>query len=58
MQLIKNIRHSAKLVASLPPAIQGDARDAYDVSLKAVFALAACASLLAFFVRLPVSHLL
>ncbi|KAF7981056.1 hypothetical protein HWV62_35522 [Athelia sp. TMB] len=53
-ELIKNIRHSAKLVATLPPAIQRDARDSYDMSLKAVFALAACASLLAFFVRLPI----
>ncbi|KAF7981055.1 hypothetical protein HWV62_35520 [Athelia sp. TMB] len=56
-ELIKSIRHSAKLVASLPPAIQRDARDAYDASLKAVFALAACASLLAFLVRLPIPEM-
>ncbi|KZP06007.1 MFS general substrate transporter [Athelia psychrophila] len=56
-KLIKNIRHSSRLVASLPPDIQRDAREAYATSLKAVFTLAACASFLAFVVRLPVPEM-
>ncbi|KZP16059.1 MFS general substrate transporter [Athelia psychrophila] len=56
-KLIKNIRHSSRLVASLPPDIQRDAREAYATSLKAVSTLAACASFLAFVVRLPVPEM-
>ncbi|KZP06017.1 MFS general substrate transporter [Athelia psychrophila] len=56
-ELIKNIRHSARLVASLPPDIQKNAREAYATSLKAVFTLAACASFLAFVVRLPIPEM-
>ena len=54
-QLIKRIRHSARLVGSLPTDIQRLARDSYASSLKSVFILAACASLLAYICRLPVS---
>ncbi|KAF9032949.1 major facilitator superfamily domain-containing protein [Panaeolus papilionaceus] len=52
--LISRIRHSARLVAELPPDVQRSARDAYAASLKAVFMLAACASLLAYLARLPI----
>ena len=54
-QLIKKIRHSARLVGSLPTDLQRLARDSYASSLKSVFILAACASLLAYICRLPVS---
>jgi len=53
-ELIKKIRHSARLVGSLPPAVQRQARDAYAVSLKAVFIFAACSTFLAYIVRLPI----
>ncbi|KDR82136.1 hypothetical protein GALMADRAFT_240663 [Galerina marginata CBS 339.88] len=52
--LIKRIRQSARLVASLPPDIQRPARDSYDISLKKVFFFAACSTLLAYLVRLPI----
>lgn len=54
-KLIKNIRHSARLVETLPTDLQRLARDSYASSLKSVFILAACASLLAYLCRLPVS---
>jgi MFS family permease len=53
-QLIKQIRHSARLVATLPPDLQEAARDSYAISLKAVFTLAACSTFLAYIVRLPI----
>lgn len=57
LKLIKRIRHSARLVDSLPTDLQRLARDSYASSLKSVFILAACASLLAYICRLPVSSL-
>jgi len=42
------------VVATLPPDLQAAAREAYAVSLHGVFVLAACSTLLAFVVRLPV----
>lgn len=42
------------LVGKLPPDLQRIARDSYAVSLRAVFTLAACSTLLAYIVRLPV----
>ena len=54
-KLIKRIRHSARLVSTLPTDLQRLARDSYASSLKSVFILAACASLLAYLCRLPVS---
>ena len=57
-KLIKRIRHSARLVDSLPTDLQRLARDSYASSLKSVFILAACASLLAYLCRLPVSSFL
>ncbi|KAF8126630.1 MFS general substrate transporter [Boletus edulis] len=53
-EIISHIRHSTTLVAQLPPDLQRAARDSYAVSLRAVFLLAACSTLLAYFVRLPV----
>jgi len=53
-QLIRQIRQSARLVASLPPDIQSAARDSYAISLRAVFTLAACSTFLAYIVRLPI----
>ncbi|KAF8264661.1 major facilitator superfamily domain-containing protein [Lactarius quietus] len=54
--LINRIRHSATLVATLPPETQRAARDSYAISLRAVFVMAACSSAVAFIVRLPVSR--
>lgn len=54
-QIISRIRHSTTLVARLDPELQRAARDSYAVSLRAVFLLAACSTLLAYIVRLPVS---
>ncbi|RDB19210.1 Multidrug resistance protein fnx1 [Hypsizygus marmoreus] len=51
-ETINHIRHSARLVSTLPPALQRAARDAYAASLWAVFVLAAGASLGAFLLRL------
>lgn len=53
-EIIAKIRQQAKLVATLPPEVQRPARDAYNASLKAVFIYAACSTLLAFCVRLPI----
>jgi len=53
-ELIKGIRHSARLLDSLPTDLQRLARDSYASSLKSVFILAACASLLAYLCRLPI----
>lgn len=52
--LIKEIRHSSKLVASLDPVNQRHARDSYAVALRAVFIYAAVSTALAYLVRLPV----
>ncbi|KAH0830218.1 major facilitator superfamily domain-containing protein [Lanmaoa asiatica] len=54
LQIISRIRHSATLVAQLPQDLQRVARDSYAVSLRAVFFLAACSTLLAYIVRLPI----
>ncbi|KAF9494438.1 MFS general substrate transporter [Pleurotus eryngii] len=51
---ITKIRHSAKLVGSLPPDMQRTARDAYAISLKQVFIFASVATLFAYLVRLPI----
>ncbi|KAI0062144.1 MFS general substrate transporter [Artomyces pyxidatus] len=53
-KLIKDIRHSARLVASLPPDVQRQARDSYALALRAVFTMAAVSTLLAYLVRLPI----
>ncbi|KAH9857446.1 vacuolar amino acid permease [Lenzites betulinus] len=52
--IINRIRHSSTLVAHLPPDLQRAARDSYALSLRAVFILAAVATLLAYIVRLPI----
>ncbi|EJD06151.1 vacuolar amino acid permease [Fomitiporia mediterranea MF3/22] len=51
---IRRIRHSSKLVATLPPELQRAARDSYATSLRAVFIYAAVSTLLAYIVRLPI----
>jgi hypothetical protein len=55
IQVIMDIRHSLSLVTSLPPDLQRAARDSYAASLRTVFILAACSTLTAYIVRLPVS---
>ena len=54
-QTITRIRQSARLVISLPPDLQRDVRDSYDIALKRVFMMATCSTLLAYIVRLGVS---
>lgn len=53
-ELIRSIRHSARLVSSLPPDIQRQARDSYSASLHSVFLYASCSTALAYIVRLAV----
>lgn len=56
-QIISKIRHSATLVAKLPPDLQRHARDSYAIALRAVFIMASVATFLAYLARLPVSIL-
>ncbi|KLO19602.1 MFS general substrate transporter [Schizopora paradoxa] len=51
---IHAIRHSSRLVASLPPHLQRAARDSYAIALRAVFIFAAAATLGAYLIRLPI----
>ncbi|KAG9313279.1 vacuolar amino acid permease [Chiua virens] len=53
-EIITRIRRSMTLIARLPPDLQRAARDSYAVSLRAVFFLAACSTLLAYIARLPI----
>lgn len=53
-EIISKIRHSATLVSHLPPELQQPARNAYAASLRAVFILAACSTLIAYAARLPI----
>ncbi|KAG6846136.1 hypothetical protein H0H93_015791, partial [Arthromyces matolae] len=39
-EIINRIRHSARIISSLPPDLQRIARDAYGASLRSVFTLA------------------
>lgn len=55
-QIIREIRHSSKLVATLPADLQTAARDSYAIALRAVFIYAACATFLAYLVRLQVCN--
>ena len=57
-KIIRRIRESAKLVISLPPDLQRDARDSYDIAVKNVFAMAACSTLIGYIVRFGVSSLI
>jgi hypothetical protein len=52
--MIKKIRQSARLVETLPPKLQRDARDSYALAIKTVFIFSAVCTLLAYFARLPV----
>ncbi|KAF8507617.1 major facilitator superfamily domain-containing protein [Gautieria morchelliformis] len=51
---IRRIRHSSRLVTSLPPGLQQHARDSYAIALRRVFVFSACSTLLAFCVRLAI----
>ncbi|KAF8551515.1 MFS general substrate transporter [Imleria badia] len=53
-KIITAIRHSLSLVTALPDPLQRWARDAYAASLQTVFIIAACSTLTAFLVRLPI----
>ncbi|CAL1703142.1 unnamed protein product [Somion occarium] len=53
-EIIRKIRHSATLVANLPPELQRPARDSYAISLRAVFIMAAVSTFLAYLARLPI----
>lgn len=53
-EIVSQIRHSTTLVAGLPPDLQRAARESYAISLRAVFILAGCSTLLAYLVRLPI----
>ncbi|KAG2131250.1 major facilitator superfamily domain-containing protein [Suillus bovinus] len=53
-EIVNRIRHSTTLVSGLPPDLQRAARESYAISLRAVFTLAACSTLLAYIVRLPI----
>lgn len=54
-QIIDSIRHSATLVATLPPDIRDQATTSHAIAIRAVFIMAAASTLLAYIVRLPVS---
>ncbi|KAF7314937.1 Vacuolar amino acid permease [Mycena indigotica] len=53
-ELIMNIRRSSGFLRQLGPEDRRLARDAYALSLKAVYALAAVSTLLAYIVRMPI----
>ncbi|KZT74098.1 MFS general substrate transporter [Daedalea quercina L-15889] len=53
-KIITKIRHSATVVASLPPDLQRAARDSYAIALRVVFIMAACSTFLAYCARLPI----
>ncbi|KAH6899160.1 multidrug resistance protein [Coprinopsis sp. MPI-PUGE-AT-0042] len=53
-EIIQKIRHNARLVATLPPRERLAAQESYKASLKSVFFFAACMTLCAYIVRLPV----
>ncbi|KAF8636888.1 hypothetical protein AX16_010944 [Volvariella volvacea WC 439] len=53
-ELILRIRQSARLLEKLPLDLQRLARDAYAASLHTVFVMAACSTLLAYMIRLPI----
>lgn len=52
--LVKKIRQNARLIKHLPPDIRKLAQESYRTSLKSVFFFAACMTLLAYLVRLPI----
>lgn len=53
-EIVNQIRHSTTLIGGLPPDLQRAARESYAISLRAVFILAGCSTLLAYLVRLPI----
>ncbi|KAJ7101365.1 vacuolar amino acid permease [Mycena belliarum] len=53
-ELILQIRRSAAVIGTLNPTLQRDARDSYASGLRTVYIFAACSTVLAYFVRLPI----
>ncbi|KAJ6567003.1 vacuolar amino acid permease [Mycena capillaripes] len=53
-ELIRKIRRSSAFIRTLAPDEQRAARDAYAIGLKSVYVLAASATLLSYFARLPI----
>ncbi|KIJ67341.1 hypothetical protein HYDPIDRAFT_180282 [Hydnomerulius pinastri MD-312] len=53
-EIIRNIRHSSLIVPELPSELQQAAKESYASSLRAVFILAACSTLIAYFARVPI----
>ncbi|KAF4615525.1 hypothetical protein D9613_003503 [Agrocybe pediades] len=53
-ELIMKIRQNTRLLITLEPELQRLARDSYDISLKSVFFFAACSTMMAYLVRLPI----
>ncbi|KAJ7500453.1 major facilitator superfamily domain-containing protein [Mycena galericulata] len=53
-ELILRIRRSSAVIRTLLPEQQRAARDAYTIGLKTVYIFAACSTLLAYLVRLPI----
>ncbi|KAF8514722.1 vacuolar amino acid permease [Hysterangium stoloniferum] len=52
--MVRRIRHSSRLVATLPPDLQRHAQASYGIAIRWVFALAACSSFSAFLIRLGI----
>ncbi|VDB85201.1 unnamed protein product [Peniophora sp. CBMAI 1063] len=52
--IIDSIRHSATIVATLPPAIKDQATASHAIAIRAVFIMAATSTLLAYIIRLPI----
>ncbi|KAJ6588154.1 vacuolar amino acid permease [Mycena capillaripes] len=53
-ELILKIRRSSAVIRTLEPEQQRKARDSYAIGLKTVYIFAACSTLLAYLVRLPI----
>lgn len=53
-EIIRKIRHNARLVVTLPAGLRLEAQESYKASLKSVFFFAACMTLCAYIVRLPI----
>ncbi|KAF9460915.1 major facilitator superfamily domain-containing protein [Collybia nuda] len=53
-ELILKIRQSARLVNTLPLDLRKKAQESYAVSINAVFVFAACCTMLAYLVRVPI----
>jgi len=52
--MVHRIRHSSRLVATLPPDLRQHAQASYGIALRRVFAFAACSSFSAFLIRFAI----